>query len=72
MKFILGDGNKLPSDIGQFGLVVISLTLHHLPNPKAFLDNVDDLLVPSGILVIAESYTWHEMLDLPKVSLSHT
>ena len=68
VRFILADGCDLPTNIGQFGLVVISNTLHHLPDPKEFLEQARDLVAPSGILVIAEIYHWHEMMDLPKVS----
>ena len=48
--------------------MIVSNTLHHLPDPKAFLTNVKDLIFPAGILVIIEIYHWHEMMDLPKVS----
>ncbi len=70
VRFIMADGCDLPQGIGQFGLIVLSLTLHHLPDPMGFLEVVADLIVPSGILVIAETYTWHEMMDLPKVRYS--
>ena len=68
VKFIMADGCDLPRGMGQFGLIVLSLTLHHLPDPMAFLEEVSNLIAPSGVLVISESYTWHEMMDLPKVN----
>lgn len=52
-------------------MVVMLNTLHHIPNPKQFLSDVKNLLVPGGVLILAEIYSWHEMLDLPKVCKCH-
>lgn len=65
MQFVEGDAGNLPN-LGQFGCVFIGNALHHLPNPKAFLDQVPDIIVPGGILVIADFYIWTEE-HLPKV-----
>ena len=46
--------------------MIVSNTLHQLPDPKAFLTNVKDLIFPAGILDIIDIYHW---MDLPKVSV---
>ena len=59
VQFLQGDACNLPN-LGQFGCLFIGNALHHLPNPMAFLDQVSDILVPGGILVIADFYLWTE------------
>ena len=48
-------------------MIVVLNAMHHFPDPKKFLLDVDKFLAPGGILVIGEMYIWHDMLDLPKV-----
>lgn len=67
MTFMVCDANALPKEFGEFGLVLITNTLCHLPNPMKFLEEMKRLIVPSGILVIADFYGWDEMLKLSKV-----
>ena len=59
VQFLQGDACNLPN-LGQFGCLFVGNALHHLPNPMAFLDQVPDILVPGGILVIADFYMWTE------------
>lgn len=66
VSFIVGDACDLPSDLGQFGMIIILNALHHFPDPKKFLLNVHKLLVSGGILILDEMYVWHDMLGLPK------
>lgn len=61
------DANSLPSSLDQFGLVLITNTLCHLPDPLKFLNDMVQRIVPDGILVIADFYGWDEMFKLPKV-----
>ena len=65
-SFQVGNACALPSDLGQFGLIVLVNSLHHFPDPLLFLRNAKDLVVPDGIMVIIDLYFWHDMLDLPK------
>ena len=64
---MVGDANALSDTLGQFGMIIMINTLHHISDPKQFLFDVKNLLLPGGILLLAEIYSWHEMLDLPKV-----
>lgn len=66
------DACKLPPEMGQFGLVLIVNTLHHLPNPRQFLDEMKQRIVSNGLLVIVEMYNWDEMYKLPKVRFLHS
>jgi putative 4-mercaptohistidine N1-methyltranferase len=66
VRFIVGDACELSSELGQFGMIVIINTLHHTPDPMKFLGDLKNLLVAGGIFVLVETYSWHEMLDLPK------
>ena len=67
MTFVVGDACNLSPDLGQFGMIVVLNAMHHFPDPKKFLLDLDKFLAPGGILVIGEMYIWHDMLDLPKV-----
>jgi SAM-dependent methyltransferase len=66
VSFMVGDACALPEDIGQFGLVLITNTLCHLPDPMLFLETMKDRIVPAGILVIVDFYGWDDMYKLPK------
>ena len=66
IQFVQGDGCNLPQ-LGEFGCVFIANTLHHLPTPMTFLDRMPHIIVPGGLLVIADFYIWNED-HLPKVN----
>lgn len=59
VKFVQGDACNLPN-LGEFGCVFVANTLHHLPVPMKFLDRVPHIIVPGGLLVIADFYIWSE------------
>ena len=63
----MGDACSLPRDIGQFGMVLAANLICRLPNPRAFLDQLKDLVLPAGIAVITSPYTWLQEYT-PKVS----
>lgn len=59
VKFVQGDACNLPN-LGEFGCVFVANTLHHLPVPMKFLDRVPHIIVPGGLLIIADFYIWSE------------
>jgi SAM-dependent methyltransferase len=59
VEFRVGDGCNLPAlSTGPLGCVVTCNTLCRVPDPARLLEQARDLLVPGGILVLVESYTW--------------
>jgi len=47
------DAECLPFESARFGLVTASAVLHHLPCPDVFLREVDRVLRPGGVLILA-------------------
>ena len=67
VEFRVGDGCDLPAlSPGPLGCVITCNTLCRVPHPAKLLQQARDLLVPGGILVLVESYTWTEETT-PKV-----
>lgn len=67
VEFRVGDGCNLPAlSAGPLGCILTTNTLCRVPDPAKFLEQARDLLVPGGLLVMAESYTWTEETT-PKV-----
>ena len=50
----------MPRDIGQFGMVLAANLICRLSNPRAFLDQLKDLVLPAGIVIITTPYTWQQ------------
>ena len=68
MEFKVGDGCNLPAlSTGPLGCIIACNTLCRVPDPALLLQQARDLLVPGGILVLVESYTWTEETT-PKAS----
>lgn len=67
VSFKVGDACSLPSDLGQFGMVLAANLICRLPRPMDFLNRLKELVVPAGIVVITSPYTWLEEYT-PKVS----
>jgi putative 4-mercaptohistidine N1-methyltranferase len=61
VKFKVGDGCNLPAlSTGPLGCILTANTLCRVPDPARLLEQARELLVPGGILVLVESYTWTE------------
>ena len=65
VSFMVGDACQLP-DLGQFGCVLAANLICRLPEPTKFFQQLPDMIVPGGILVITSPYTWLEQYT-PKV-----
>lgn len=48
LRFIVGDGAKMPFPDGSIDLVVSTLSLHHLADPTAVMTEIDRVLRPGG------------------------
>ena len=66
VRFYSGDACNLPMELGQFGMVLAANVICRLPDPMAFLNRLNDLVVPGGIVVITSPYSWSEQYT-PKV-----
>jgi len=54
VRFLVGDGCRLPFRSGQFDLVISGATLHHVHDPVSFFDEVDRVLARDGHVIIAD------------------
>lgn len=51
--FLNGDAELLPFKDGSFNIITINAVIHHLPNYKSLLGEIDRILRKGGILVVA-------------------
>ncbi|XP_060606889.1 uncharacterized protein LOC132759183 [Ruditapes philippinarum] len=56
--FIQGDACNLPSNLGKFGCILAANLICRLHSPFQFLNRLQGLVAPGGILVITSPYTW--------------
>lgn len=54
VEFLVGDGQALPFEDGRFDAVVISNSLHHIPDPRRGLAEAARVLRPGGALYVME------------------
>jgi len=60
LQFEVGDACNLRGDLGSFDLVHAANLLCRLPNPKAFLERLNQLVAPGGQLLLTTPFTWLE------------
>jgi putative 4-mercaptohistidine N1-methyltranferase len=58
VHFEVGDAMNLRLHLGEFDLVHAANLLCRLPNPRAFLDRLPELVRPGGQLVLATPCSW--------------
>lgn len=56
--FQRGDAHDLPSDLGQFDLVLMANLIDRLKNPRACLQQLGRFIRPGGQLILTSPYTW--------------
>jgi putative 4-mercaptohistidine N1-methyltranferase len=56
--FAVGDAVHLPSDLGQFDVVLMANLIDRLGDPAACLKQLHGLIVPGGQLIITSPYSW--------------
>lgn len=57
VHFEQGDACQLKADLGQFDLVFAGNLIDRVANPAAFLDTLQHVVNPGGLLVISSPYT---------------
>jgi len=60
INFEVGDACNLREDIGSFDVVHAANLLCRLPNPRAFLNRLNQLVTPGGQLLLTTPFTWLE------------
>lgn len=60
VSFSAGDATHLPPGIGSFDVVLAANLLCRLPDPRAFLARLPDLVRPGGQLLLATPFSWLE------------
>ena len=58
VKFIQGDACNLNPQLGKFHLIMGANLVDRLRDPRQFLIDVSNYLVPGGYLVLFSPYTW--------------
>jgi putative 4-mercaptohistidine N1-methyltranferase len=59
-RFERGDATELPTDIGQFDVVLAANLIDRVKTPGKMLDSFSRLLRPNGFLILSSPYTWLE------------
>jgi len=54
VRFLVGDGCRLPFGSGQFDLVISGATLHHIADPVALFDEIDRVLAEEGHVIVSD------------------
>jgi ubiquinone/menaquinone biosynthesis C-methylase UbiE len=54
VRFVVGDGCRLPFADGHFDLVISGATLHHIANPVGLLDEIDRVLADGGHVLVSD------------------
>jgi putative 4-mercaptohistidine N1-methyltranferase len=59
-RFEIGDATELPTDIGQFDLILAANLIDRVQSPGNLLHSFFALIRPGGHLVLSSPYTWLE------------
>jgi SAM-dependent methyltransferase len=59
-RFEIGDATDLPSNIGQFDVVLAANLIDRVKTPKNLLDSFSAIVRPGGHLILSSPYTWLE------------
>jgi putative 4-mercaptohistidine N1-methyltranferase len=59
-RFEVGDATELPTDIGQFGVVLAANLIDRVSSPRNLLNSFPELVHPGGHLILSSPYTWLE------------
>jgi SAM-dependent methyltransferase len=60
LDFVVGTDSRLPSDTGEFDLVLSTQVAEHLEQPKTYFREAWRVLRPGGTLIITTHGTWEE------------
>lgn len=60
VRFVQGDAQYLPADLGVFDIVLAANLIDRLREPLNFLRRLPVLVKPGGQLIITSPYTWLE------------
>jgi putative 4-mercaptohistidine N1-methyltranferase len=59
-RFEVGDASELPTEIGQFEVVLAANLIDRVKAPGKLLDSFSRLVRPGGHLILCSPYTWLE------------
>jgi putative 4-mercaptohistidine N1-methyltranferase len=59
-RFEIGDATELPTNIGQFDVVLAANLIDRVKSPTNLLDSFSALVHPGGHLILSSPYTWLE------------
>ena len=59
-RFEIGDATALPTNIGQFDVVLAANLVDRVKSPRNMLETFSALVRPGGYLILSSPYTWLE------------
>jgi len=59
-RFEIGDATELPTNIGQFDVVLAANLIDRVKTPGNLLDSFSAIVRPGGHLILSSPYTWLE------------
>jgi SAM-dependent methyltransferase len=66
LHFVQGDITALPFEAGAFPLIASMSLIDVIPNPLTLLRDLDSLLAPGGLLLLAAPYHWQTKTTPPE------
>ena len=54
VRFVAGDGCRLPFGVATFDVVLSGATLHHIDNPVALFNEIDRVLAADGHMIVTD------------------
>ena len=58
VRFMHGDAQALPTDLGAFDVALAANLIDRLSKPRQFLAQLGRMVVPGGQLILTSPYTW--------------
>ena len=60
VQFVQGDGHNLKPQFNGYDLIVCHRVVDQVYDPKQFLLNLVERLLPGGLLIVSSAWQWHE------------
>jgi putative 4-mercaptohistidine N1-methyltranferase len=72
LRFLQGDAQQLPADIGSFDVLLAANLLCRLPRPQQLIERLPGLVATGGQLIFTTPNTWMETFTPPQFWIGGT